>query len=93
METVLSIIGIISGIIGVIISVYTLFSAIPKLIRWVDMVNQYDADLQSIRHEQSIMTVGILACLKSIAEDKKDPTVINAISAIENHLNEQAHKK
>ena len=48
--------------------------------------------LQEIKEEQSILTKGVLACLKGLKEQGCDGPVTEAIHSIENHLNKEAHK-
>lgn len=85
-------IAVVSAIIALIISSVTLFGIFARVVRWVDRQKQQDDELASIRLEQSIITVGVLACLKSIVGEKDEKEVRSAINLIENHLNEQAHK-
>ena len=42
--------------------------------------------------EQTLLTYGILACLKGLKEQGCNGPVTEAINKIEKHLNEQAHK-
>jgi len=54
--------------------------------------NKQDEDIKAIKEEQSILTTGVLACLKGLKEQGCDGPVTEAISSIENHLNKEAHK-
>ena len=47
--------------------------------------------LEAIQDEQAILTEGILACLKGLHEQGANGPVTEAITKIENHLNEKAH--
>lgn len=78
--------------IGLCMNLFTVFGFFAKIIRWVDRQKEQDEELRVIRHEQSIITVGVLACLKSIIGEKDEKEVRSAIVLIENHLNDQAHK-
>ena len=80
------------AIVGLIISLFTLCTIILKIARWIDRQKEQDEELAKIRHEQSIITAGVLACLKSLVGEKDEKEVKKAIQMIENHLNEQAHK-
>ena len=64
---------------------------------------KHDADMAQLREEitrqliiindeQSILTYGVLACLKGQQEQGCNGPVTEAINAIEKHLNEKAHK-
>lgn len=48
--------------------------------------------LISINDEQSILTLGVLACLKGQQEQGCNGPVTEAINALETHLNKKAHK-
>ena len=72
--------------LGVILG---LFITIHK---WVLKQNKQDDDIASIKKEQSILTKGVLACLKGLKEQGCDGPVTEAINSIENHLNKEAHK-
>ena len=72
--------------LGVILG---LFITIHK---WVLKQNKQDDDIASIKKEQSILTKGVLACLKGLKEQGCDGPVTEAILSIENHLNKEAHK-
>ena len=63
-----------------------------RIARWIDRQKEQDEELAKIRHEQSIITAGVLACLKSLVGEKDEKEVKKAIQMIENHLNEEAHK-
>ena len=87
------------AIVGLVISLFTLielFIKVEKLIfkvaEWVKRQKEQDDELANIRHEQTIITAGVLACLKSLVGEKDEKEVKKAIQMIETHLNEQAHK-
>lgn len=63
-----------------------------KIVKWVDRQNAQDAELKEIKAEQKIITTGILACLKGLAEQGCDGPVHQAISDIEAYQIEKAHK-
>ena len=63
-----------------------------NLFGWVEKQTQQDKDIASIKEEQKILTVGVLACLKGLQEQGCDGPVTNAITMIEEHLNKEAHK-
>lgn len=48
-----------------------------------------DVEIRDIKEEQSILTKGVLACLK---EQGCNGPVTVAITEIEDHINKQAHK-
>jgi hypothetical protein len=53
---------------------------------------EHSAETKEIKEEQSILTYGILACLKGLHEKGCNGPVTEAIHKIERHLNESAHK-
>lgn len=63
-----------------------------KLVRWVQTQNQQSTEIKEIKDEQTILTYGVLACLKGLAEQGCDGPVHEAIDRIEKHINVQAHK-
>ena len=73
--------------LGVILG---LFITIHK---WVLKQNKQDDDIASIKKEQSILTKGVLACLKGLKEQGCDGPVTTAIVEIEDHINKEAHKQ
>ena len=84
-ETIITIAAVITAlgvIFGVIFAVY----------RWYLKQNKQDDDIKEIKTEQSILTQGVLACLKGLKGQGCDGPVTEAINQIETHLNKQAHK-
>ena len=80
--TVASVITALGVILGLFITIH----------KWVLKQNKQDVDISSIKEEQSILTKGVLACLKGLKEQGCDGPVTTAIVEIEDHLNKQAHK-
>ncbi len=84
-QTILTIASIITAL-GVI------FSAVFTGYRWYLKQNKQDQDIKEIKNEQTILTHGVLACLKGLKEQGCDGPVTSAIEEIEDHINKQAHK-
>lgn len=80
--TIASVITALGVILGLFITIH----------KWVLKQNKQDDDIASIKSEQSILTKGVLACLKGLKEQGCDGPVTSAISEIEDHINKQAHK-
>lgn len=84
----IAIISLITSIIGLVV----IFS---KVVTWVNKKDQLEQEVADIRLEQSIITVGVLACLKSLVDDrndrKDDKELRDAITLVETHLNQKAH--
>ena len=53
---------------------------------------EHSIQTQKIKEEQTILTYGILACLKGLHEIGCNGPVTEAIHKFEQHLNENAHK-
>ena len=82
----------IAGIASIITSLVVIFGAFFEVYRWYLKQEKQDKDIKTIKEEQGILTKGVLACLKGLKEQGCDGPVTEAISAIEAHINEQAHK-
>ena len=80
--TVASVITALGVILGLFITIH----------KWVLKQNKQDDDISSIKKEQSILTKGVLACLKGLKEQGCDGPVTIAIVEIEDHINKEAHK-
>ncbi len=80
------------SIASVITSLGVILGVILAVHKWYLKNEKQDSDIKSIKEEQSILTKGVLACLKGLKEQGCDGPVTDAINQIEAHLNEQAHK-
>ena len=83
---------IITAVAGVITALGVIFGVIFAIYKWYLKQEKQDKDIQAIKEEQTILTQGVLACLKGLKERGCDGPVTLAIKQIENHLNKQAHK-
>ena len=79
-------------IASVITALGVIFGALFAGYRWYLKQNKQDQDIKEIKKEQSILTQGVLACLKGLKEQGCDGPVTIAIEKIEQHINTQAHK-
>lgn len=77
---------------SIITSLVVIFGAIFTIFRWYLKQEKQDRDIKDIKEEQLILTIGVLACLKGLAEQGCDGPVTDAIASIEAHINKQAHK-
>lgn len=80
--TIASIITALGVIFGMIFAVY----------RWYLKQEKQDNDIKTIKEEQTLLTYGVLACLKGLKEQGCDGPVTTAINQIEKYINKQAHK-
>lgn len=80
-----------------------LVGAAVKLVHWMDRQKQQDADIKALRdthnddidavkQELALIIAGQLACLKGLQEQGCNGPVTEAITAIEQHLNQKAHQ-
>lgn len=75
----------------VLTAVITIFGRYNKLYDFVKRQEEQDKLIKAIQDEQTILTEGILACLKGLKEQGANGPVAEAINKIEKHLNEKAH--
>ncbi len=75
-------IGALAVISGAVFTVY----------RWILRQNKQDADIRSLKNEQTVICYGVLAALKGLSEQGCNGPVSAAIDKLEKHLNIQAHK-
>ena len=78
-----------AGVVGAIVA---LISQLKKIFGWFNKQEMQDTSIKDIKEEQTILTSGILACLKGLVELGCDGVVKEQITAIETHLNKKAHK-
>ena len=89
-----------ASVVGAVIVLVAYFA---KVVRWVDKQNEQDIELQelknhheadvaSLKEEQTLLVYGILACLKGLKEQGCNGPVTEAISKYEKYLNQKAHK-
>lgn len=50
-----------------------------------------DEDIKGIQSELTLLTYGVLACLKGLQEQGADGPVTEAVDKIEKHINQRAH--
>ena len=83
---------LITTLAATITALGVIFGAIFAIYRWYLKQEKQDKDIKAIKEEQTILTQGVLACLKGLKEQGCDGPVTLAIKQIETHLNKQAHK-
>lgn len=52
---------------------------------------EQDKDIKDIQSELTLLTYGVLACLKGLKEQGCDGPVTEAVDKIERHINQRAH--
>ena len=83
---------IIITIASVITALGVIFGVIFACYRWYLKNEKQDESIKDIKEEQTILTKGVLACLKGLKEQGCNGPVTHAIEEIEEHINKQAHK-
>ena len=78
---------------GFVAALGGLFAIYNRAYDFVKRQQQQDKDIKDIKSEQAILTYGVLACLKGLAEIGADGPVKEAVLKIETHLNEKAHEQ
>lgn len=76
---------------AVITAVVTITGRYNKLYDWIKKQEEQDKLIKSIQEEQTLLTYGVLACLKGLKEQGANGPVTEAINKIEKHINEKAH--
>ena len=84
--------NIIITIASVVTAIGVVFGIIFAVYRWFLKQEKQDTDIKEIKDEQTLLTYGVLACLKGLKEQGCDGPVTSAINQIEKHTNKQAHK-
>ena len=88
---------------GVLTALVAIIGAIAKAVRWMDRQKKQDEEIKALRQhhdrdqnyvneELTLLTYGVLACLKGLKEQGCNGPVTAAIDKIEKHLNKQAHE-
>jgi len=87
--------AIVASIIALCISITTLlgiiFGVMLKIIKFLERQKQQDVELTKIRQEQSLMTTGLLVCMKNMVGEKNTKEIACTIKLFEEHLNNAAH--
>lgn len=83
---------IIITIASIITALGVIFGMIFAVYKWYLKQEKQDKDIKSIKEEQTLLTYGVLACLKGLKEQGCDGPVTSAINQIEKYINKQAHK-
>lgn len=89
-----------AAVISAMTVIVTLFIKVVRFIdrqkkqdgELIDIRAMHNADMASMKKEQTLLVYGILACLKGLKEQGCNGPVTEAINKIEKHINENAHK-
>lgn len=78
---------------AVLAALFALVGYYNKGYSWVKKQDKQDFDIAAIKKEQTLLTYGVLACLKGLKEQGCNGPVTDAINQIEKHLNKKAHEQ
>lgn len=81
----------IAGAAAIIGAVVAIVNYLKKLFGWFEKQEMQDKEIREIKEEQTLLTYGILACLRGLKEQGCNGPVTEAIDKIEKHLNQKAH--
>lgn len=70
----------------------TAVAAMVWCIKFVERQKKQDGEIVAIRQEQTLICMGILACLKGLREQGCNGPVTEALNKLEKHLNLAAHE-
>ena len=76
---------------AVIAAIVAIFGYYNKVYKFVQKQNKQDEDIKSIQEELTVLTYGVLACLKGLKEQGCNGAVTDAIDKTERFLNKKAH--
>lgn len=76
---------------AVVAAIVALFKYYNRGYDFVKRQNEQDKIIKDIQEEQTLLTYGVLACLKGLHEQGVDGPVSEAINKIEKHINLKAH--
>lgn len=76
---------------AVVAAIIALFKYYNRGYDFVKRQQEQDSIIKDIQEEQTLLTYGVLACLKGLHEQGANGPVTEAISKIEKHINQKAH--
>ena len=76
---------------AVVAAIVALFKYYNRGYDFVKSQQEQDNIIKDIQEEQTLLTYGVLACLKGLHEQGSNGPVTEAINKIEKHLNQKAH--
>lgn len=92
MEVTISTDGIIK-LAALLAAVGAIGGLVVWCIKFVDRQKKQDQELAAIRHEQTLICYGVLACLKGLKEQGCNGPVTAALDKMEKYLNQAAHEE
>lgn len=83
---------IVTTIASVITAAGVIIGVVIGAVKWFARQEKQDIDIVAMKEEQTVLTHGVLACLKGLKEQGCDGPVSEAIDQIEDFINKRAHK-
>lgn len=83
---------IVTTVASVITAAGVIIGVIIGAVKWFARQEKQDIDIVAMKEEQTVLTHGVLACLKGLKEQGCDGPVSEAIDQIEDFINKRAHK-
>lgn len=83
--------GVILNAAAVMTALGTVAGAVAAVYRFYLRQKKQDEELSAIRAELQILCFGIRACLSGLKEQGCNGPVTQALTALDKHLNKQAH--
>ena len=88
-----------AAVLAAVIAIFKYYNKVYDLVKHqqeqdkeiADIKKGMKEDMESIKKEQTLMTYGILACLKGLKEQGCDGPVTEAIDKFDKYLNQAAH--
>ena len=77
---------------AVIAAIVAIVGYYNKVYKFVVQQREQETAIHDIKDEQTLLTYGVLACLKGLKEKGCNGPVTEAIDKIEKHLNKKAHE-
>ena len=76
---------------AVIAALVAIFGYYNRIYKFIMQQKKQDEDIKGIKEELTILTYGVLACLKGLNEQGCNGAVTEAINNTERFLNKKAH--
>lgn len=76
---------------AVIAALVAIFGYYNRIYKFIMQQKKQDEDIKGIKEELTILTYGVLACLKGLKEQGCNGAVTEAINNTERFLNKKAH--
>jgi Na+/H+ antiporter NhaD/arsenite permease-like protein len=77
-----------AAVLGAVVTIIKYYN---KGYDFVKRQEEQDKIIKAIQEEQTLLTYGVLACLKGLHEQGANGPVTEAIDKIEKHINQKAH--